>query len=268
MSAAYQQMTAADIAVLLRWISPDCEREQWVRIVMAIKAALGENGRATAEAWSKGSDRYQAAAFRDTWRSVREAGGVGIGTLVHLAREGGYRPDGPMPRIARSRPAEPAQRAEPENRTLPYARKIWARVDRDDEAVAAHPYAIRKQITHAAGAGRARVTGSLVGQDADCIVVPYRTLAGELVGVECINTEGQKQTFGRKGVLVLGNDLCPALPILVLEGWASAVHALNIYRWDACAVVAGGKGRLERVAVELEKRHPGRNIIICAEEAQ
>jgi phage/plasmid primase-like uncharacterized protein len=52
----------------------------------------------------------------------------------------------------------------------------------------------------------------------------------------------------------------------VLEGWASAVHALNVYRWDACAVVAGGKGRLARVALELEKRHPSRNIIICEED--
>jgi putative DNA primase/helicase len=85
-------------------------------------------------------------------------------------------------------------------------------VDRADAAVAAHPYAIRKQITHAAGAGRARVTGSVVGQDADCIVVPYRTLDGELVGVECINAEGAKQTFGRKGVLVLGNDQDSPVP--------------------------------------------------------
>jgi putative DNA primase/helicase len=83
------------MAELLRWISPDCERAQWVRILMAVKAALGENGMNIADAWSKGSDRYQAVAFRDTWRSIREGGGVGIGTLAHLAREGGYRPDGP-----------------------------------------------------------------------------------------------------------------------------------------------------------------------------
>jgi len=260
-------MTASpDIAELLRWISADCPREQWVRILMAIKAALGEDGRDIAEAWSAQAASYNARDFRDTWRSVRADGGIGIGTLVHLAREAGYRPDGPMLRVAPTRPAEPAQRAEPASRTLPYAREIWARVDRDDATVAAHPYAARKQIPHAAGAGRARVTGSLVGQHVDCIVVPYRTLDGELVGVECINTEGKKQTFGRKGVLVLGNDLDQALPLLVLEGWASAVHALNAYRWNACAVVAGGKHRLERVAAELERRHPGREITICTEE--
>ena len=32
---------AAEVAELLRWISPDCERDQWVRILMAIKCALG-----------------------------------------------------------------------------------------------------------------------------------------------------------------------------------------------------------------------------------
>ena len=70
---------AAEVAELLRWISPDCERDQWVRILMAIKCALGENGMNIADAWSKGSDRYQAAAFRDTWRNISEAGGVTAG---------------------------------------------------------------------------------------------------------------------------------------------------------------------------------------------
>ena len=259
---------AAEVAELLRWISPDCERDQWVRILMAIKCALGENGMNIADAWSKGSARYQAAAFRDTWVNISDGGGVTAGTLLYLARESGYRPDGSIPRIAPTRPAEPAQRAQPENRTLPYARKIWARVDRADAAVAAHPYAIRKQITHAAGAGRARVTGSLVGQDADCIVVPLRTLDGEFVGVECINAEGAKQTFGRKGLLALGNDQDSTVPTFVVEGWATAVHTLHAFGWNACAVVAGGKGRLDQVARDLEHRYPGREIIVCGEADQ
>ena len=258
-------MTAADIAEALRWISPDCGREEWVRILMAVKAALGDEGRAIADAWSQGSDRYRADAFRDTWRSIRADGGIGAGTLFALAREAGYRPEGPPPARPPLRPAQRPQRAEPESRTLHLAREIWARADRADAAVAAHPYAIRKKITHAAGAGRTSASGRVVGQHVDCIVVPLRTLDRELVGVEIISAAGAKQTFGRKGVLVLGNDSDPTLPTFVVEGWATAEHTLNVYDWNACAVFAGGKGRLDQVARELDRRHPGREIIVCRE---
>jgi len=262
--------THADIHDLVRWISPDCERERWVRVLMAIKAALGDEGRELAESWSQDSDRYRADAFRDTWRSLRPDGGVTAGTLVHLARAAGYRPDDtapqtPPPRPSPLLPAEPARRAEPDSRTLAYARTIWARADRADDAVAGHPYAIRKGITHAAGAGRATVSGRVVGQLADCIAVPLRTLAGTFVGVEAINPEGAKQTFGRKGLLILGNDRDATLNTFVVEGWATAVHTLNTYAWNACAVVAGGKGRLGQVARALDQRYPGRAIIVCEE---
>jgi putative DNA primase/helicase len=73
-----------------------------------------------ADAWSKGSDRYQAAAFRDTWRSIREGGGVTAGTLVHLAREGGYqagRPDTPH-RAHEARRARTARGARKPHPTL------------------------------------------------------------------------------------------------------------------------------------------------------
>lgn len=259
--------TAADIAEALGWLSPDCEREQWWRVLAAIKAALGNAGRDIADEWSRGSDRYRAADFRTTWDSTGEIG-IGPGTLFFLAREAGYRPEGPPPARPPLRPAERPQRAQPESRTQHLARELWARADRADAAVAAHPYAVRKKIGHAAGAGRAAASGRVVGQHADCIVVPLRTLDAELVGVEIINAEGAKQTFGRKGVLVLGNDLDPMLPTLVVEGWATAVHTLNAYDWNACAVFAGGKGRLHQVAAELERRHPDREIIVCKEADQ
>lgn len=261
-------MTADEIRDLLRWISPDCEREQWFHVLAATKAAGGDAARAIADEWSQGSDRYQAAAFRDTWASIREGGGIGPGTLVHLAREAGYRPDGPPAARPPLRPSERPPRAPLESRTLHLARELWTRADRADAAVAAHPYAIRKTIGHAAGAGRAIASGRVVGQNADCIVVPLRTLGGELVGVEIINAAGAKQTFGRKGVLILGSDLDPTLPTFVVEGWATAVHTLNAYAWNACAVFAGGKGRLDQVARDLDRRYPDREIIVCREADQ
>ncbi len=149
--------------------------------------------------------------------------------------------------------------------TYPKAMQIWNAATWTDEYTASHPYAIRKGITHAAGAARGTATGKLIGQDADCIVVPMRTLEGELTGVECINLEGVKQTFGNKGVLILGNDLDPTLPQLVVEGWATAVAILNLYRWNACVYACFGKGMLSKLAAEVASKYPERQVIIAGE---
>ena len=170
-----------------------------------------------------------------------------------------------LPETPPRTPQKQPQRVQEPSPTLPYARAIWQRVDQSDYAIAGHPYAVRKRIRHAAGAGRATVTGSLVGERADCIIVPMRTLAGELVGVECINPEGKKQTFGNKGILILGNDLDPKLPQLVVEGWACAVGWFLIHKGNIAVYAAFSKSRLRPVAEEVEAKHPRRTIVICRE---
>jgi putative DNA primase/helicase len=169
------------------------------------------------------------------------------------------------------RPQMPQEARRPASRTAHLATSIWPRADRRDSAVASHPYAIRKGIRHAAGAGRARVPGtfSIVGTDADLLVIPSRDFdSGELVGVELINAEGAKQTLGNRGVLVLGNDLDETLPVFVIEGWASAAVAVfgdAFFRGNACAIVAGGKARLDKVAELVAAKYPNRTVTIWRE---
>ncbi len=227
------------------------DRETWVRMAMAVKAELGNDGFGIWDSWSQTADNYDARAARDVWRSIKD-GPITIGTLVHMARENGWQPDRPLtlnrrpttPKIPTPISAEPSP-------TQAYAHELWASVNRDDRAVASHPYAQKKGITHAAGAGRGRVTGRLVGRDADCLVIPVRTLSGVLVGVECINTAGAKQSFGSKsqGCLILGNTKDPNIPWAVVEGWADAVtFVFGWHRGNAVAAAAFGKGRMEPVA--------------------
>ena len=269
MSAAYQQPTTADIADALGWISPDCEREHWVRILMAVKAALGDAGRDIAEAWSAGCDRYNGRDFRDTWRSIKEGGGITAATLFRLARDAGYRAGTAPPVRINLEAVVSRQKPEPQSSTFAYACTIWSAAGkparRDDAYVASHPYAIRKGIHHAAGAGRTTASGRLVGRDADCLVIPLRTLDGEFVGVECINAEGKKQTFGSKGVLILGNDLDRTLPQLVCEGWACGVGLFLQYRGNVAVYCAFSKDRLMRVAEQVAARYRDREIIVCRE---
>jgi putative DNA primase/helicase len=170
---------------------------------------------------------------------------------------GDYQPP-PVNISTPERPPEPTRAP-----TYNEAKAIWGRVQscRDDALIASHPYAIRKGITWAAGAARGRVSGSLIGKDADCIVVPMHTLEGEFCGVECINGEGKKQTFGNKGVLLLGDKKNKSLPIHLVEGWADGVSAKEMFG-DVLAVVVFGKDALEKKAAEIQSYNPARSITI------
>ncbi len=122
---------------------------------------------------------------------------------------------------------------------------------REDSYVAAHPYAIRKGIDWACGVGRGKASGKLIGKNADCLIVPMRTVSGELRGVEVINAEGEKQTFGNKGMLVLGNDLDTTLPIYIVEGWADAASLWRMLG-NVIVVAAFSKSRLKSVFEEID----------------
>jgi hypothetical protein len=135
--------------------------------------------------------------------------------------------------------------------TANYARDIWKASKPD--SVSGHPYAIRKRIEYAFGARRGTANGKLIGKQADCIVVPNRDWEGNLVGVECVNADGVKQTFGSKGLLVLGYPEDSEL-IHVCEGWATAWALSKLFPERFGCVVAFGKTRLEQYAHEAQER--------------
>ena len=177
------------------------------------------------------------------------------------------------PRKAPQRPPEAARPASATGTTSNYARALWAKVSREDDLVAGHPYAQAKRITWAAGAGRGRASGRLIGQEADCIVVPVRHPDGVLVAVECLSAHQDpagkflRQSFGPKsqGWLTLGNDLDPDLPRYVVEGWATGAKMLEHLGGHCAVYVAFGAARLRAVAEAIEGRSPGRSVIICQE---
>lgn len=243
----------------LSFISPDCERGQWVKYLMAIKSEAGDTGREIAETWSQQSEKFKQADFEATWRSINTTGGITAGTLFHEARRNGWTGK------AEPRPIHKPVKTLPP-KTLPYALEIWERVkpgdfESLDSKVSAHPYAINKGITWAAGAARGAVSGRLIGQGADCLIVPQRAYpAGEICGIEAINSDGKKQTFGSKGVLILGNDLDANLPQLVCEGWATGVEHFRLFEGNICIYVAGAKALMPRVAKAIIE-HTGRAVI-------
>jgi hypothetical protein len=63
--------------------------ESWLRIGMAL-SELGEDGRKLWHEWSRSCDKYDPAALDEKWAGFRPADGITLGTLFHMAREGGW----------------------------------------------------------------------------------------------------------------------------------------------------------------------------------
>ena len=174
----------------------------------------------------------------------------------------------PVPVTPRRAPAAP----QAASYTAAYALKLWQAARTDDAIVAAHPYAIRKDITWAAGAGRVRVPkGSVVGDGADCLVIPIRSMDGRVIAVQAINASGAKQTFGPMGddgCLILGNTLDRSIPWVIVEGWADAVSLVfHIYKGNAVAVAAFGINRMERIARAVADHYQPDEIVILEDAA-
>ncbi len=82
-------ITLDDVAGALAAIG-EVDRETWVSLAMAIKSEFGDAGYLVWDQWSQGWGGYKAGAAKSTWRSIRQGGGVGIGTLIHEARAAGF----------------------------------------------------------------------------------------------------------------------------------------------------------------------------------
>ena len=81
--------TATEIDELLSYIHPDIGYSDWVAVLMAVHAVLGNDGLAIADAWSARGKKYKRGEVARKWRRFDPGGGVGLGTLCELARQGG-----------------------------------------------------------------------------------------------------------------------------------------------------------------------------------
>ncbi|MBP8205952.1 MAG: PriCT-2 domain-containing protein, partial [Giesbergeria sp.] len=106
------------IRAALAHIPASLAREDWARVGMAIKSEFPDaTGQDLFEAWSATADGHDPRATRSTWRSIKAGGGVGIGTLLHLAKEHGFvlpkaseAPAAPSPEELARRAREKAER--------------------------------------------------------------------------------------------------------------------------------------------------------------
>lgn len=213
---------------------PADQRDVWVRIGMALKDGLGEDGFALFDRWSQTADAYDAKAVRAVWKSIR-SGGIRFGTLFYEAKQRGFdaraaqrvtfkpvreKPAPPLARQARLAQAEQAK-IEAEHRTAAQlAAVLWRKAA---PAPDTHPYLVRKGIP---AYGLRCYHGRLVIGGMACagaLIVPAYGANGVLTTLQFINGAGAKRFLsgGKKAgsFYLIGQ---PVHRFCLAEGYATA----------------------------------------------
>ena len=201
----FERSTLNEAWAMLSYI-PAYDRETWICVGMALKSEFGDEAFSIFDYWSQSSSNYDVRSVRAVWKSFKRQGTT-FASLAKLALDAGYSVSN-----KNTSPALPPPKKAPQSSsdTSIYAKKLFLACNREDSFIAEHEYSRSKGIDWAAGAGRGKASGKLVGKDADCIIIPVRNIEGTKVqGVQCINEDGIKQSFGSisGGSLLLGNTL-------------------------------------------------------------
>lgn len=91
----------------------DLPYDDWIKVGLALYAALGPDGRALWEAWSAEAAKNDPAHTAQKWDSFASVRNVTVGTLFWLARQNGWRAEKPR----RARAAHPSREASDEGAT-------------------------------------------------------------------------------------------------------------------------------------------------------
>lgn len=259
--------TPEQIREALTYIPAAIPRDEWAKVGMAIKSEFpDETGFDLFEAWSQTDlDGFNTADTRDTWRSVRAGGGVGIGTLFHLAKEHGYTPtalrqtgngqqvaerEAHRQRIKARQALDEAEQAQRQQQASEAASLIWNAATPGT----GHEYLKRKGI---------KAHG--VKCDGHHLLIPMRDTSGKLYSLQTIAPDGGKrfQPGGRvKGCyFAIGK---PDDVLIVCEGFATGA---SIHEATGQAVaVAFNAGNLKAVALALQQKYPELRLILAADD--
>jgi putative DNA primase/helicase len=260
--------------------------DERVRVAFMLKSELGDSG---CELWDEWRDGRGDDEAQSVWRSASETGPLKIGTLIHEARERGWRDDGSYQKRT---PAEIAERKrideeraakeEAENvRILAgTARKAAAIWKAATEAKADNPYLKRKQVSPVATLREidADAAAAILGYapkfngealKGRLLVVPVKQ--GETLStVELIDGDKRKAALAGRGTKIGGYWAAQRLPdgdgpepLKFAEGVATT---LSVKESDgALSIATLSAGNIPAVAAIMRKRYPTRPFMFCAD---
>ena len=266
---------------------PASDRDTWVKMGMAIKSEVGDEGFDLWEGWSLQGDSFNAKDARDVWKSIRINGKVTAGTLFHEAKANGWRDDGthqkPTPEELAERQRiqqyaharEEAKTARERTEAAKKAAAIWKAAT---EAKPDHPYLSRKRVSPVAtlreiDAGAvAAILGYAPKSSGEplagrLLVAPVKVGDG-LSTLELIDQDGHKSAIygGAKAGGYWAVQQLPdgdGLTLLIGEGVATVLTAKESS--GHLAIAALSAGNLSAVAKAMRERYPSAALVILAD---
>lgn len=273
------RITPELIRSALAYIPPTLTRDDWAKVAMSIKSEYPDDtGFDLFDTWSQtAGEGYDSKATKDTWRSVKAGGKVGVGTLLHLAKQHGFvlpKPD----QVAQPDPATQAQR----EREHTLRQQEEQRKTEANHAGAAQEALAQWEAASDAGSSpyleRKGVQPYGVRFDArGGLLVPLRDAAGQLWNVQRIAptkpANGAPEKLftkgGRKsGLWHLVGDLPEGGPSVVLVGEGYATAASLFEATGHPVAVAFDAGNLDKVAKALHQQHPATLVVVCGDDDQ
>ncbi len=258
---------------MLQFVAGNEDRETWLAVGMALKSEFGDEGFDAWDRWSQDARNYDRRACSASWRGFRSRQGAGytIGTLIKLARDGGYqfepgqRPDPAELARRRQERAERAQREQAQRqaqaqRAEDMALAAWRAGLREGTS----DYLVRKGLE---GAESIRYT-----EQGDILVPMLRyDLPREqsLKGLQVIRADGSKRftpgmakagTACRLGLSVVDQ------PVIVCEGYATGMSIRMALERRVPVFVAFDAYNLPTVCDAIYKSLPTCPILICADD--
>lgn len=91
-----------DIEQILSYIDPDCSYDEWIQVGMALQ----DEGHpfSVFDSWSKRGAKYDGKTIGSHWKSFKGGGGISMGTVINMARKGGYRQNERVPAYTQPSP--------------------------------------------------------------------------------------------------------------------------------------------------------------------
>ena len=259
----------AQVQDALRYV-PSHDRDTWIRMGMAVKEALGEQGFDLWDRWSAQSENYQARVARQQWRSFKYGRGISAGTLFHEAKLNGWQSEKSLEQLlATTRQSQEQRRKEQEE-----ARR-QADADALEAAIQAgvlrhlastidwHPYLATKQIVPRFRDPWKRGHFPWLAHEGKLLVIARNFFKGHIQSAQLIDDMGEKKFLPgsrMKDAVYRIHGQQRYRRIWFCEGFATGwtIHkALRDQCWEDPVVVCFSAGNL------MLARHCRRSFIVA-----
>lgn len=215
--------------------------------------------------WSEPAPNFGSEAeCRSVWKSASKPGPITVATLFKMAIDAGWKDDGEAPA---ARPQSFQERPKQHEASKPSLHDPSALWDACTPAPLDQEYVARK-LGLPDGVRVYRGPLKIAGTSCDgALVLPARTLAGDLASLQFIPSEGKKLflpgSIPPDACLTIGGPIKDDGTVYVCEGVGQSWSAHQATR--APAVVAFGFSRMASVARALREKFPALRLVLVAD---